>query len=73
MSQEARITGYVDVDLHIAENGVVESFSIATIKGHPAFGVETARVLPRWRFPPPRIGGKKCSVKYIYRINFVLD
>ncbi len=70
---EARITGYVDVDLVISDNGQVKSFSFVTIKGHPAFGVETTKVLPRWRFPPPRINGKKCSVKYIYRINFVLN
>lgn len=73
VAQEARITGYVDVDLTIADNGSVKSFSIVTIKGHPAFGIESARVLPRWRFPPPRIGGKKCSVKYLYRINFSLN
>jgi periplasmic protein TonB len=70
---EARITGYVDVDLVISADGKVRSFSFVTVKGHPAFGLETAKVLPQWRFPPPRVGGKKCSVKYVYRINFVLN
>ena len=70
---EARITGHVDVDLVIGGDGKVQSFSIVTVKGHPAFADEVASVLPRWRFPPPRIGGKKTSVKYVYRINFVLN
>ncbi len=73
IAQEARITGYVDVDLVISVDGKVQSFSFVTIKGHPAFGVETAKVLPKWRFPPPRVNGKKCSVRYVYRINFVLN
>ena len=73
IAQEARITGYVDVDLLINEKGRGKSFSIVTVKGHPAFANETIKVLPRWRFPPPRIGGKKSSVKYVYRINFVLN
>ena len=70
---EARITGYVDVDLSINDNGRIQSYSIVTIKGHPSFGDALAKVLPRWRFPPPRIGGSKTSVRYIYRINFVLN
>jgi TonB family protein len=73
VAQESRITGYVDVDLLIGEDGRIRSFSLVTVKGHPAFGIETAKVLPQWRFPPPRVSGKKCSVKYIYRINFVLN
>jgi periplasmic protein TonB len=70
---EARITGYVDVDLNINGNGRIQSFTIVTIKGHPSFGDALTKVLPRWRFPPPRIGGRKTSVRYIYRINFVLN
>jgi protein TonB len=69
----AQITGYVDVNLIINEQGKVESFSIVEIKGHPSFGIETARVLPRWKFPPPRIGGKKVRVQYKYRVNFTLN
>jgi hypothetical protein len=26
-----------------------------------------------WRFPPPRINGKKVKVNYVYRVNFSLD
>lgn len=70
---QARITGYVDVDLLINEKGKVKSFSFETVKGHPSFADAVRRVLPRWRFPPPRIDGKKTSVKYIYRINFTLQ
>jgi protein TonB len=73
VAQESRITGYVDVDLLIDEKGKVKSYSIVTVKGHPSFAKETIKVLPRWRFPPPRIGGKKTSVKYVYRINFRLN
>jgi TonB family protein len=73
VAQSAGITGYVDVDLVIGDNGSVRSFSIVTVKGHPAFGTETASVLPKWRFPPPRIKGKKTTVKYLYRIKFTLN
>lgn len=73
IAQQTGISGYVDVDLVISDNGKVKSFSIVTVKGHPAFGTETAKVLPRWRFPPPRIGGQKTSVKYLYRIKFTLN
>jgi len=73
IAQQTGITGYVDVDLVISDNGKVKSFSIVNVKGHPAFGTETAKVLPRWRFPPPRIDGKKTSVKYLYRIKFTLS
>jgi protein TonB len=73
VAQSAGITGYVDVDLVIGDNGKVRSFSVVSVKGHPAFGVETAKVLPKWRFPPPRIKGKKTSVKYLYRIKFTFN
>jgi protein TonB len=72
VAQAAGITGYVDVDLTIDENGKVSSFDIVKTHGHPSFALETAKVLPRWRFPPPRIGGKKVSVQYVYRVNFTL-
>ncbi len=67
------IEGYVDVDLFINEKGYIDSFTFADIRGHDLFGEETARVMPRWRFPPPRIKGKKVKVKYVYRIKFTLD
>jgi TonB family protein len=69
----ANIQGYVDVDLVVDERGRVETFSIVDIKGHPAFGDETAKVITRWRFPPPRINGKKVKLQYIYRVNFTLN
>jgi TonB family protein len=69
----ARISGYVDADLFINEQGRVERFSIVSVDGHPAFGNETAKVLSKWRFPPPRRDGKAIRVKYLYRINFKLD
>lgn len=72
VAQSAGITGYVDVDLTIDENGKVSSFNIVKTLGHPSFALETAKVLPRWRFPPPRIGGKKVRVQYVYRVNFTL-
>jgi protein TonB len=73
VAQVSQITGWVDVDLVINVDGKVESFTIIETKGHPSFAVETAKVLPRWRFPPPRIGGKKVRVQYTYRVNFTLN
>lgn len=66
------ITGYVDVDLYINQKGRVERFTLVKVYGHPAFGPASAKVLPKWRFPPPRKDGKKIKVRYIYRINFTL-
>lgn len=73
VAQNAQISGYVDIDLIINEQGKVESFTIVETRGHPLFAVETAKVLPRWRFPPPRIAGKKVRVKYVYRVKFTLN
>lgn len=70
---KAGIQGYVDVDLVVSETGRVERFSIVNISGHPSFGLETAKVLSKWRFPPPRMHGRKTRVKYRYRVNFRLD
>lgn len=73
VAQASQISGYVDVDLVINEQGKVETFIIVETRGHPSFTVETAKVLPRWRFPPPRIDGQKVRVQYRYRVNFTLN
>ena len=70
---KAGIQGSVEVDLLISEFGRVESFIIEKINGHPSFGDETAKVIGKWRFPPPRVDGKKIKVKYLYTVNFTLD
>jgi TonB family protein len=69
----ANIQGYVDVELVVTPAGTIESFAIVKVWGHPSFGDETARVIRRWRFPPPRIGGKPAKIRYDYRVNFTLD
>ncbi|MBN1600585.1 MAG: energy transducer TonB [Chitinispirillaceae bacterium] len=43
--------------------GKVESFTFVETRGHPSLAVETAKVLPRWRFPPPRISGQKVRIQ----------
>jgi periplasmic protein TonB len=70
---KANIQGYVDVELVVTPAGAIESFSILKVAGHPAFGDETVKVMRRWRFPPPRIGGKPTKIRYDYRVNFTLD
>ena len=69
----AGIQGSVDVDLVINEYGRVEQFSIVKVEGHPDFGNETARIIGKWRFPPPRINGKRVKIKYLYTVNFKLQ
>ncbi|MBD3344272.1 MAG: TonB family protein [Chitinivibrionales bacterium] len=69
----AGIEGWVDVDLIIDEKGMVHSFIIDSIFGHPSFAEAAEEALPRWRFPPPRQRGRSVRVKYYYRINFTLD
>ena len=70
---KADIQGSVDVDLVINEFGQVENFSIVNVHGHPSFGDETAKVIGKWRFPPPRIDGKKVKIKFLYTVIFKLD
>lgn len=69
----AGIQGSVDVDLVINEFGRVEEFFIVNVVGHPLFGEETAKVIGKWRFPPPRVDGKKVRIKFLYTVNFKLD
>jgi TonB family protein len=73
MAQRASIQGFVDVELFVDEGGRVERFSITNVSGHPGFGNETAKVIGKWRFPPPRIGGKAVKVRYPYRVYFKLQ
>ncbi len=73
IARAANIEGYVDADLVISESGLVESFTITKTFGHASFAQETAMVLPKWRFPPPRINGKKQRIRYIYRVTFTLN
>jgi periplasmic protein TonB len=73
IAHTAGIEGFVEVDLIINESGRVESFTIVKINGHSSFGDETAKVIGKWRFPPPRIKGQRVRVKYLYRVNFTLD
>lgn len=70
---KAGITGSVDVDLVINEFGRVDEFTIVNVVGHPLFGEETAKVIGKWRFPPPRVDGKKVKIKFLYTVNFKLD
>lgn len=69
----AGIQGSVDVDLVINEFGRVEQFFIVKVEGHPDFGNETAKIIGKWRFPPPRINGKRVKIKYLYTVNFRLQ
>jgi periplasmic protein TonB len=73
IANKANIEGYVDVELIVTPVGTIESFTILKTFGHPAFGEETAKVIKRWRFPPPRINGKPSKIKYDYRVNFTLN
>ncbi len=73
IARSAGLEGFVDVELIIDESGRIESFSIRKASGHPAFGTETAKVIRKWRFPPPRIGGRAVKVKYVYKVKFMLN
>ncbi len=73
IARRNRITGYVELDLTISEEGRVTDYEIVRSYGHPMFGVETSKVISRWRFPPPRIDGRRVSVVYRYRVKFELN
>jgi periplasmic protein TonB len=73
IAMKAGIQGFVEVDLLINEFGRVESFTVEKVIGHPSFGDQTAKVIGKWRFPPPRVDGKKIKVRYLYTVNFTLD
>jgi protein TonB len=73
IARAAGIEGYVIVELLIDEKGKVKSFSILRTSGHQQFALETAKVVRRWRFPPPRIDGRPSQVKYEYKVVFKLE
>ncbi len=73
IARRSGLTGYVDLDLSINKKGKVKSYTIINSFGHPSFGRETAKVIGRWRFPPPRIDGKRIEICYRYRVNFRLN
>jgi len=73
IARRNRISGYVELDLTISEEGRVTDYEIVHSYGHPTFGTETSKVIGRWRFPPPRIEGRNVSVVYRYRVKFELN
>jgi protein TonB len=73
VARRNRITGYVDLDLTISKKGKVEDYKVVKWQGHPLFPKEIAKVIFRWRFPPPRLKGKKVAVIYRYRVKFRLN
>jgi len=72
IAREVGIEGEVDVEFFIDENGKVEKFTILKTIGHSSFAKETRKVVPHWRFPPPRKNGKKVKVRYRYTVEFLL-
>ncbi len=73
VARRNRISGYVDLDLTISKDGRVKEYEIVRSYGHPMFGIETGKVIGRWRFPPPRINGERMLVIYRYRVKFELN
>ena len=73
IARQSNIQGWVDVEVTVDELGHVTAFKIIEVSGHPAFGESLSKVISHWRFPPPRIGGKKVSVIYPYRAIFSLN
>jgi protein TonB len=69
----ANIEGFVELEILINEQGLVENYKILKVTGHPQFGTEVEKVLPSWRFPPPRCEGKPVKFKFIYIIKFEID
>lgn len=72
IAKRAGVEGYVDIDLIIDTKGHVKKYTIVSVHGHNSFAKETQKVIMQWRFPPPRIKGKPVTVKYVYRLKFVL-
>jgi protein TonB len=73
IARAAGIEGHVIVELLIDEEGRVKTFSIRKTVGHQQFALSTAKVIKRWRFPPPRIHGKPAKVRYQYSVIFKLE
>lgn len=73
IARASNIEGYVDVDLLVNEHGRVVDYVVIRSIGHPSFALQTKKTIGRWRFPPPRIAGRKTRVRHYYRVNFTLD
>ena len=67
-ASQFKLTGSVNVDVIIAEDGTVEAVTV--VKGNPVLGKLATDSIKKWRFTPFTAGGKAVKVTSEFVILF---
>lgn len=68
LAKQLKITGSVELDVIIAENGTVES--VTPISGNPVLTKPAADAVKRWKFKPFQQDGAAVKAQAALKINF---
>jgi TonB family protein len=66
MCRQLRVTGRVELEVHISEGGEVES--VKTVMGNPMLAVDATNAVKRWKFEPFTEGG--APAKAVTNLSF---
>ena len=68
MARQLKITGEVEVDVVIADNGTVES--VKPVSGNPVLTRSATDAVKRWKFKPFQHDGAAAKVETTLKISF---
>ena len=68
LAKQLKITGAVELDVLIAENGAVEA--VTPISGNPVLTKPAAEALKKWKFKPFQQDGAPVKAQAALKINF---
>jgi len=68
MARQLKLSGAVEIEVVIAENGTVES--VKPISGNPVFTKSATDAIKRWKFKPFQHDGAASKVQTTLKIAF---
>ena len=68
VARQLNITGTVEVELVVGENGIVES--AVPVSGSPVLTRPAADALKRWKFKPLQVDGAAVRFQTVMRVSF---
>jgi protein TonB len=68
LAKQLKISGAVELDVVIAENGTVEA--VTPISGNPVLTKPAAEALKKWKFKPFQEDGAPVKAQAAVKINF---
>lgn len=68
MARQLHLTGTVEVDVVVGENGAVESATPAS--GNPVLTRPAADALKKWKFRPLKDGGEATRFEAVIKVSF---